>query len=159
MKGTLTRTRFELKAVVGLPDSRWRGEAFVVEPFECPKEFTKKLGQSNRKSSGIVQTNHHPIWQAMAWAERMAETPGLTISQIAEEEGFSASRARQISRLMRLMPEIRKFLCGLTDGCEARFFNEKKLRRLTKLEAKDQRREFEKLKLKWEASLPPKKEG
>jgi len=121
----------------------------MVEPFAFPYEYVAKLKGSEKERKARFSKNRHVIWRMMEWEERLAKTPGLTVTQIGEEEGLRSRRAGQLFRLTRLVPEIREFLCGLSDEKAIRFFCETRLRGLTKLDVASQRLELAKLRQSW----------
>jgi len=151
VRGVLSRTNFELNCVVGLPGSRWRGEAFAVEPFQLPLGYLEKIAGSKDNCQPKDTACQHPIHLAQGWAQELANTPGFTITQIAEREGVSRSHVRGVLRLSRLPSDVQQELSSLSDSEEISFYSERRLRRLVYLSAKEQREGFAKLRQRWEA--------
>ena len=124
----------------------------MVAPFACPYEYVAKLKGSEKKAKASFPKNRHVIWRMMEWEEKLVKTPGLTVTQIGEEEGLRSRRAGQLFRLTRLVPEIREFLCELSDERAIRFFCEARLRGLTKLDAASQQLKFAEMLREWEGA-------
>lgn len=151
MRGVVSRTNFELNCVVGLPGSRWRGEAFAVEPFQLPAGYLERIAGPEDNCQPKGSACQHPIHLAQGWAQELAVTPGFTITQIAEREGVSRTHIRGVLRLARLASDVQNTLTSLTDPDEITFYSERRLRRLVYLSAKEQREGFAQLRQRWEA--------
>ncbi len=151
VRGVVSRTNFELNCVVGLPGARWLGEAFAVEPFQLPAGYLDKIMGPDTDCQPKGATYQHPIHLAQGWTQELANTPGFTITQIAEREGFSRTHIRGILRLVRLPTGVQKALSSLTNPTEIAFYSERRLRGLVYLSAKEQRAGFAKLQQRWEA--------
>ena len=147
----VSRTNFELNCVVGLPNSRWRGEAFAIEPFQLPVGYIDKLEGINDDMPSNHSECKHPIHYALEWSEQLANTPGLTKTLISEREGVTRPALNHIIRLRRLPADVQKTLIGLSDPEEIAFHSERRLRKLVYLTAKEQRAGFAKLRQRWEA--------
>tara|TARA_R100000027_G_scaffold26373_1_gene19121 strand:- start:5610 stop:6035 length:426 start_codon:yes stop_codon:yes gene_type:complete len=137
--------------VIGLPGSRWRGEAFAVEPFQLPAGYVAQLeGRKQGVCSGDSKPRH-PMHYAQRWSKELEDTPGLTVAQVAEREGLSRKQVRSVLRLRRFPADIQKALANLSDPGEIDFYRERRLRHLTHLNASEQLAGFAKLQQRWEA--------
>lgn len=96
------RTWIEMKLLSGVPHDQWKGSPFLVWPF---KVFVPKtdLGLPSRDQT---RRKNHPIFLALHWRQLLDSNPALATGDIAENQGISASRIRQILRLSTLAPEI-----------------------------------------------------
>lgn len=110
VSGMVSRTNFELNCIVGLPGSRWRGEAFSVEPFQLPTGYLARLAGPSEAICSNGSKPRHPMYYAQRWSKELADTPGLTISQVAEREGFARKRLNSILRLLRFPSDVQNTL-------------------------------------------------
>lgn len=147
----VSRTNFELNCIVGLPGSRWRGEAFAVEPFQLPAGYLARLAGPSEAISSNGSKPRHPMYYAQVWSKELADTPGLTITQVAEREGFARKRLNSILRLLRFPSDVQSTLSSLSDPDEIDFYRERRLRHLIYLGEKEQRAGFAKLRQRWAA--------
>lgn len=116
-----------------------------------PTGYLDKIMGPEKESTPKGAADQHPIHLAQAWAQEQANTPGFTITQIAEREGVSRTHIRGILRLARLPSDVQKALANLKSPAEIAFYSERRLRCLVYLSAKEQRAGFSKLRKRWEA--------
>jgi hypothetical protein len=68
-------------------------------------------------------------------------------AELAKREGLTRTRMTQILNLLKLAPEIQKYLKDLKDETEIRFFTERRLRQIVRIKAyKTQMKKFQELK-------------
>lgn len=112
------------------------GAVAIVEPF--PR--TVVPGENPLLPESSIQ--RHAIHRARAWGERRAKNPGLTLLRLAQEEGVSLATVSFHLDLLRLLPEIQRFLAKLRDRERIRFFGMMRLRKIGQLNAAAQRMAF-----------------
>jgi hypothetical protein len=88
-----------------------------------------------------------PLLEARRYARILQNDPSLANrADLAREMHVSRARVTQILNLLRLDPEVQKHLLDLQDQRAVRFFSERRLRLLIRIEdPKQQMREFEKM--------------
>ena len=68
-------------------------------------------------------------------------------AELAQREGLTRARMTQILNLLKLPPEIQKYLKSINTEYQTRFFTEKKLRKIATIkDPKTQLKKFEELK-------------
>ena len=83
----------------------------------------------------------HPIRLSAHWRDLLKTQESLSPLDIADSQGITCSRVRQILRLEKLAPEIRNTLLEMDDE-KLRGFGEKRLRSLIPLKKREQARRF-----------------
>jgi hypothetical protein len=80
------------------------------------------------ENTDVVNKPQHIIHKAMAWEKMLNNGEVFSLSEIAEKEGLTRARVTQIMNLLKLTPDWKNFLLGLTDPKEIRRYSERRLR-------------------------------
>ncbi len=83
----------------------------------------------------------HPVRLSAHWRDLLKTQESLSPLDIADLQGITCSRVRQILRLGRLAPEIRNTLLEMDDE-KLKEFGEKRLRAMIPLEKREQLQRF-----------------
>ncbi len=124
-----------------MPHDQWKSNPYVVRPFEAfvpPRD----LGLPPRSKT---KRRSHPVYLSIRWRELLDANPALTTANLAEDQGVSPGRIRQILRLSSLAPEITAELQEMPSD-RLKYFGEARLRKLIPLPLKEQIKRFEEMK-------------
>jgi hypothetical protein len=80
------------------------------------------------EKAGVVNKPQHIIHKAVAWKKMFDDGEVRSLSEIAQKEGLTRARVTQIMNLLKLIPDWKNFLLGLTDPKEIRRYSERRLR-------------------------------
>jgi len=131
------RTWIDYPTEVGVPRDHWKSNPFLIWPFAAFVPETS-LGLPSREQTS---RKGHPIFLAICWRELLDSSPALTTREIADDQGISTSRVRQILRLSTLAPGIISELQSMSSK-QLKRFGETRLRHLVPLSPGDQIRKF-----------------
>ncbi|MCH1505275.1 MAG: hypothetical protein L7V86_16955 [Verrucomicrobiales bacterium] len=137
---TQLRTWIDLRLLAGVPHDQWRSSSFLVWPFLA---FVPKA-QMGLRSRDQTRRKSHPLNLALEWREVLDSNPVLTTREIADDQGITPSRVRQILRLSTLAPVIIDELTSM-NATRLAHFGEARLRKLVPLPTEDQIERFREL--------------
>ncbi len=80
------------------------------------------------EKTDMVNKHQHIIHKAVGWKKILDDGEAGSLSEIAEKHGLTRAKVTQIMNLLKLSPEWKNFLLGLTDPKEIRRYPERRLR-------------------------------
>lgn len=144
---TQIRTLSSFLVIISLPKDSWFQAPEILFPFRSFSISQDQVAEALSQFQIKRQKNIHVIVFAQRWKALLEENPFLSAKEIAEHQGLSDSRVREIIRLNKLEPSIQAFLENLRNPQQIRFFGYTKLAYLTKLSHSEQVIEFEKIRV------------
>lgn len=138
------RTWFEICLISGVPNDSWKQGPFVVAPFAAllPKMDSAE-DELEQTAEGV-----HPFRRAIIWRRVLDQNPAMTTRFIAEHQGITPGRVRQILRLAGLAPKIIEWMAA-ADNETLSYFGEARLRSLVPLSPTMQIKQFNELLSHW----------
>ena len=121
---------FTIRAIVGLPHGTSKLPAFSVYPILYPGDLIHELVYGHDKPEEQSAAPRHNIHLALKWQDELKSNPSMTMSRIAENNGFSRARVSQIMALLKLDRHIQRHLLSISDSSEIRHFSERKLKHI-----------------------------
>lgn len=106
----------------------------MVSPFPWPDDWQDNFEPVTDPTLSNGEKRRHPIHIALKWQHCLKHDKTLTLSKIAETQGFSRARVTQIMNLLRLHPAIQTRLKWVESPDEIAFFSERRLRPIIQLD-------------------------
>lgn len=113
------------------------GAAAIRTPFE--HEVRQRRPKATPPAPAPAR---HALHRARRWDQVLTTSPRLTWTALAKREGLTLATVSYHLMLLRLAPEIQRFLVGLTDGPSIRFFGLVRMKEIARRSLPEQRRLF-----------------
>jgi hypothetical protein len=110
--------------------------------------FHEEVGAPRRQISvtGKAPAVSHPLRRAIAWDKKLAVSSAPSHAAFARRAGISGPTLTRHLQLLRLLPEIREFLLGLSTAGELRRFSLNRMSALARLDPDVQRERWTRLR-------------
>jgi hypothetical protein len=121
-------TWFEIPVMMGMPFMCGKAKPFIVSPIAYPVDYIASIAVGPDHHQAAETAHTHIIHKALEWRRMLDSAKALTMSKIADNQGYSRARVTQIMNLLHLPSVIVKDLCSVSTPEQSRCYSERFLR-------------------------------
>ena len=115
-------------------------QATILTPFRCGEDLSRPAAEPAAASIAIKA--QHPLLRARAWRRMLTLDSDLSLRKLAQREGEVAPTLVRHFKLLKLSPEIQRYLSRLHDLKAIHFFSQRRLAPLAAMSEADQLKSF-----------------